>query len=90
MTPSATRAEVERLATQLLRADLALETNAAVLRTSVQASWVTWSGSLANDPFTPEGQFASIAEYRRLLRGREFSLLLVDGSIIQLSFQFDR
>lgn len=59
-----------------------------MLKQAPGAALVTWSGTASAAPFVPDTDFATISEYRRLLREGQFSCMLFDGSLLQLSFSF--
>jgi hypothetical protein len=89
MTASSLRREVERLVTALLRANLAIEAQAVISTSSGNRQAISWGGGRGSS-ISSEIPSATIAEYRRLLRDGEYSCVLTDGSLLQLSFVLER
>ena len=90
MNAATVRSELQTLVATLLRSKLARDTNAIIVRQLASSSLVTWRGSTESEPFSDPGQFASFAEYRRLVCDREYTCLLSDGALLQMSYLFER
>src|SRR5829696_240697 len=88
MTPSQVRREAAELVGVLLEHGFAIDTNAVVLRQAGATSLVTWGSDSETEPLVIPGEFGTLAEYRRMLRDRQYTCLLRDGSLIQISYEF--
>lgn len=80
------RHEIQNLIALLIDNELAIDANAVLVETNNRRHRVTWSThkgtALAAAPF------ATIEEYSRFLEHRAYSVLLWDGSLLQLSYDF--
>lgn len=88
MTAKQIRNELERLLVQLVQAKIALTMNAVVLRTVVDGQRVTWN-SPKPSPGIMGAKFGTIKEYLFLIDAQMYSAILYDGSLLQLSYDFD-
>jgi hypothetical protein len=88
MTPTDFRREVSRLNQVLLETEVALEVNGAVARREGQKVLVTWPSQTT--AAMSDHVFASMQEYRHLLKNREYTALLWDGAMLQISASFNR
>jgi len=80
------RHEIQNLIALLIDNELAIDANAIVVETVDSRHRVTWS-SHRRTALTA-GPFATIEEYSRFLEYRAYSVLLRDGSFLQLSYDF--
>ena len=88
MTPAHVRGELARLA-QVLLENGALAANASVItRVGGYEELVSWTGS-ANSVLAPD-QIPRIAEYRLFIATKQYTCVLGDGSLLQLSYRFRR
>lgn len=88
MTPNDVRAEIDRLTLTLLEKALAVDSNRAVRLGGGGREWVTWASPQDQEP--PLYASASVEEYVRLLRHRQYSVLLRDFAMLQLWLEFER
>lgn len=88
MTAKQIRDELENLLIQLLTAEVALTMNAVVLRDVADGQRVTWS-SPKPSPGIMEAEFGTIEEYLSWIDAQMYSAILYDGSLLQLSYDFD-
>lgn len=88
MTASQTRNELENLLVQLVWAEVALTMNPVVLRNVADGQRVTWS-SPKPVPVIMEAEFGTIEEYLSWVDAQMYSAVLYDGSLLQLSYDFD-
>lgn len=87
MTVNQVRRNVDELRKALFKEDLAKDFNRIVInefRGHIKV--VTWAECL---PYT-DLRFATLDEFGWLLRKRQFSILLFDGSLLQISYKFKR
>lgn len=82
------RDELEDLLVQLMTAEVALTMNAIVLRNVADGERVTWS-SPKPSPGIMEAEFGTIEEYLSWIDAQMYSAILYDGSLLQLSYDFD-
>jgi hypothetical protein len=87
MTPSDVRSEVSRLNVTLLESNVAINVNGSVLKRNGSNVLVTWPN--ASLSALSDHVFGSLQEYRHFLRHREYTALLTDGALLQLSYSFD-
>lgn len=87
MTPSDVRSEVSRLNATLLKSNLAVAVNGSVLKRSGSNVLVTWPSE--SSAALSDHVFGSLQEYRHFLRNREYTALLSDGALLQVSYSFD-
>lgn len=88
MTAIHARQETTSLVTALLDANLVIDTNAVVIRHDGQTQLVTWSSHPTREQLVVPGEFGTLLEYRRMLRNRQYTCLLAEGSLLQLSFVY--
>jgi len=82
--------EFNSLVTRLLAAEIALDINTAKPeKLDTLNTRVTWATANTSS-VTPLGYEGTIGEYCRLLGHRQFSALLLDGALLQLSQSFER
>ena len=91
MTASQIRGEIDRLVTDLIRHGLAISGGTTVLKRTGDHQIIRWSGgdSLGIRAFPSPG-FGTLSQYRRLVRSGDYSCLLADGAVLQLSYIFRR
>ena len=87
-TPAEIRARIEDLSVRLVSGGIAVAFNPPLVLRQGGSSRVTWSRSPALSELF--GRFATIAEYRKYVRENEFSVMLVDGALLQLSYVLER
>lgn len=80
-------AELRRLIGKLAEAKLLRDSNSVVEIPRGAGRVVSWSGS---DGRAALYSSPSFGEYRRLLEERQYTLLLKDYALLQLSYEFDR
>lgn len=90
MTTKGVRREIERYAANLLEHEVAIEISAVVIREAGGKSVVTWSSGTRSAMPRARYRFGTIAEYRRLLEDRQFTILLYDGGLIRAQYEFRR
>lgn len=88
MTPSEVRSEVSRLNATLLENNIAMAVNGSVIKRRGPNVLVTWPGS--STATLSNHIFGSVQEYRHFLAHREYTALLTDGALLQVSYVFDR
>lgn len=88
MTPQEAANEINAFAGHLAEHKLALEYNKTVVRRDGSDTMVTWSTASSGQ----DALFVAptLAEYVRLVSERQFSVLLSDGSFLQISLTFGR
>lgn len=79
------REQLNNFATFLLEEDVAI----TVTPNEVADDRVTWIRRPGADAFLAERAHHSIANYRAWVENGEFSIMLYDGSLLQLSYEFD-
>jgi hypothetical protein len=87
MTPDSIRSEIDRLITGFLKAELIVDSTPHIIHFSPNnLRTITWS------VFNPslDTLFATVDEYKRLVLNRQYSLILLDGSLLQFSYTFQR
>jgi hypothetical protein len=88
MTPTEARSEIARLVVALLDANAVIDVNTATLRRRGNDTLVTWPA--AGDTSLSDQVFASLQEYRRFVIDRQYTALLTDGALIQISYTFNQ
>ena len=87
MTPHSTRSEIEKLTTNLLITGLAIDSNPSVIEfPSKNLRTVTWARCMPSTDVV----FATVDEYQWLVQNRQFNSILLDGSLLQISYTFRR
>src|SRR5579872_5540794 len=89
MTSGEIKREIERLTYEFLAHGLALTNNGVAVYTQKRRSVITWRSDVGDFAFKSE-VFASISEYCNLLANRQYSFVLFDGSLIQISYVLER
>lgn len=90
-TPSRIRNSIDELLTLLVHKDIALLVNAVVQRGNASASVrVSWPSQPDRWRSAYNLPFGSIEQYYGWLESSEYSAILYDGGILQLSFDFRR
>jgi hypothetical protein len=82
------RKEQQALLERLLEAGIALTYRTPITVTTGRFVRVTWPRTSTAGALFVEGEFGTLTEYRRLLRDQEFSCVLLDGALLQLSWDF--
>lgn len=89
--PNSTLDEIERLTYMLLKEGLAIDINKAIFQDlDTYIVRVTWGSPASSSGLLTSCPFATLKEYRMLIESRQFSAVLFDGSIIQISYTFKR
>lgn len=88
MNPNLAKTEIRRVATELLKLQLAIDTNSAVERRSGGETLITWPAGTNGYTLT-NNSFGTIYEYRTFLTNRQYTAVLWDGALIQLSYSFE-
>jgi hypothetical protein len=87
-TPNQLRTEIEDLVADLLEANLAIATRATLIQKAGTNSFVSWASGVPVSVF--EEEFGSIAEYLAYLNNAQYTCVLYDGALIQLSYVYAR
>ena len=82
MTARQLRHEINDLVALLAEIGLVARSNATTIHEHVPFKWVTWAGHSGHLPRGGE----TVAEYRGIIRDNEFTCVLVDGGIVQISY----
>lgn len=90
MSATGARRAAEQLILSLLDADLLLDYRLPVIARVSNGVRVSWPTSSRSRGLVVPGEFATIPEYRRFLRDQEFTAVLFDGAMLQLSWSFQR
>src|SRR5579863_5171103 len=88
MTPRELRSEIARVATTLVETGMAIDLNLPVLQQAGQEVLVTWPKVGDSQTTLTDNMFATIQEYRHLILNRQYTCVLVDGALLQMSFAF--
>jgi hypothetical protein len=90
MRPSSLRTEIQNLLDLLLEAQVAIYANPVVKRDHrggmTRVTWGDPGGRNSNELF--RGDFATLDEYHDWFRAEAYSAVLYDGSILQMSYDF--
>jgi hypothetical protein len=86
MTPNGVKVEISRFVEDLLKANLAIATNGVIIAREKQSRLVTWSS--ASEARLTDAVFGTIREYKSMLANGHYTAVLMDGSLIQLSYGF--
>jgi hypothetical protein len=84
-TPNKVRSDLLNLRDLLLQAGIATSGNPVVIERRKSVHRVTWQ-SAAADLILQDQDFASVAQYCNYVAGQAYSIMLFDGSLLQLSF----
>jgi hypothetical protein len=80
------RRAIDEFALGLLEVGIAVDLNKAVsLSQPNRRVLITWANAGISTPFT-DFEFATLSEYLQYVQDRQFSALLFDGSLIQISY----
>lgn len=90
MTPNEARAEVANLAASLLDANLAISINTPAVFNLGNIARVTWPASMNSSGTLSALPFGSILEYRQLVLGNQYTALLNDGALLQISMDLSQ
>ena len=83
--------EITELVARLLEANLAIEANGTVeISLPSHRHLIAWTGVDISLAQTPGSDIDTVGEYLRLLKARQFTCVLFDGSLLQLSYHFVR
>lgn len=88
-TPNELRGEIERLLKLLLEAEIALYINPTIENKGPQGfTRITWPQSIHFLSEIFREDFTSIDDYCKWLEAKAFSMILYDGSFIQITYDF--
>lgn len=90
MSPTGIRAEIERLLGSLLEHDLAIITRPVVAEHHHPVVRVTWEASGDGAPFLDVEDFSRLVDWRHAVENGHYSVMLGDGSLLQISYVFRR
>lgn len=89
MTPNEIRGEIERLNLDLLESGLAIDQNTPVIYSlNRNETLVTWASD-QNPPNFSAYPIHTVEEYLSFIKSRHFSVLLFDGSLLQITYTFE-
>lgn len=86
MTSNEVRADIDRLVTGLLQANLAVAANSPIRRVEGRSTSVTFPNRRPD--LLRSAPFGSIGHYLAILRYRQYHILLLSGSVLQLEYEF--
>lgn len=86
MTPKTLKNEIERLKNELFDFELAIDYVPSVINNTTKTKAVTWANCKPNAKLA----FATLSEYKWLMKERQYTFVLFDGALIQLSYTFER
>ena len=89
MTPDDVIRQLSRLVVLLLEQAVAVDFNSATALKSGHKTTIAWGTQTTAPPVAALG-FATLEEYKYYLEHRNYTLLLVDGAILQFSYKFYR
>jgi hypothetical protein len=72
----------------MLENGIAIDSNPAVIREVRHEKIVTWASAPSSLFDATSAQFATIAEYRGIISGRQYHCMLADGSVLQFGYLF--
>jgi hypothetical protein len=84
LTSRVIRTEVENLLAYLGRSEIALYTTAV----GIEGGRVTWRPYRKEESFVEGWEAHTLLDYRRWLRAGDYSALLFDGSLLQITYDF--
>ncbi|NES21651.1 MAG: DUF2290 domain-containing protein [Symploca sp. SIO3E6] len=88
MTPSEIRGEIQKLNLELLNSGLGIDQNIPVIYDlNKDETLVTWASS-QNTPNFSAYPIHTVEEYLSFIRARQFSVILFDGSLFQITYGF--
>ena len=87
-TPAQIRGEVDSLLRLLINNDIALYVSRVVMERQASSTRITWPSRSQNWRLGFGKPFGSIDEYVAWLESGEYSAILFDGSMLQISFEF--
>ena len=87
-TPAQIRGEVDSLLRLLIDNDIALYVSRVVMERQASSTRITWPSRSQNWRLGFGKPFGSIDEYVAWLESGEYSAILFDGSMLQISFEF--
>ncbi len=91
MTPRSLSSTITDLVLSLLKSGHAMDVSAhAVKSTSSGTALISWDAAAQNADEFPYDQFGTVKEYLYFLNNRQYSVVLNDGAIIQISYRLKR
>src|SRR4051812_6722394 len=89
-TPSRVQAEVKNLRDLLVAKDIAIAANQIAIRRVGTAHRVTWQSNADAAQVLTASEFATVQDYCQQLAANAYTVVLFDGSILQISFDLRR
>ena len=86
MTTSRVQAEIKNFRDLLVAKDIAIAANPVTIRRVGTMQRVTWQSPIGDAPVAAASEFASVREYAQQLAANAYTVVLLDGSLIQISF----
>lgn len=90
MTPSRVQAEIKDFRDLLVAKDLAIAANQITIQHVGSVQRVTWQYPGAHTHVLSSSEFATVNDYCQQLAANAYTVVLFDGSILQISFDFRR
>ena len=90
MTPNQVFSQVRDLIDLLLDNEIAITANSVVCERSGPRSRITWQSSIGSWMPLTQSEFATIEEYRNYILNQSYSVVLFDGSLMQVTYDFHR
>jgi hypothetical protein len=88
MSVAAIERETRELVTGLLARGLAIDSNPTVVRGTAPNYRVTWTPNPGARPLVIPGEYGTYREYLRLLTDRQYTCLLADAALLQITYDF--
>ena len=88
MTPSQLKNKIQNIVDALVNKKIAMLRTRVEIRQAKSALRVSWARA-AGAPVLNDHPFASMSEYRSILEHQDFSALLADGAVLQMSYDIE-
>ena len=88
MSAQSVKREIDRLTVAFLEQGIAINHNSTTLVRDRKQTIVTWNS--VDVHVLSSTVFATIQEFRELVEKRQYTMILLDGSLLQLSYVFER
>ena len=91
MTPRRTLIDIQNLVDSLANAEVAISTNKVVQRWLQPSGYqrITWATNATTEGYLFRNSSPTIEEYVGWVKNSSYSALLLDGSVLQISYDFD-
>jgi hypothetical protein len=89
-TPRAVATQLRNLLSLLIQSDISLVINPVIEQRVASATRVTWSSPVGTSGIITAAEFATIEEYSNYVDSQTYSTVLYDGSLLQISYDFQR